>query len=130
MGLFKRDRPTPEQVEGMHEAFWNGPFKPPRIPDTPEARRVYECHSITRQVVDGASALMEDQAITPAELAEELGTNEFTVQHLLSGNELLQLPAIARLAAGLKAHVEVRLVPAIGGKWEDSAENNNPPTAL
>jgi len=130
MGLFNRNRPTPEQVEGMREAFWSDQPKPLRIPDTPEARRTYERWSYTHGVADDALAIMKDQAITPAALAEEMGTSEVTVQRMLSGGELLEATHIAGIAAGLRAHLEVTVVPAVGGKWENSAESNNPSTEI
>ena len=76
---------------------------------TPEARRRYEEERLILWATEAIYEAMEDQGLTRAQLAEQLGTSRSNITQLLSGSRNMTLRSLASLAyaCGLRARVDL-----------------------
>jgi transcriptional regulator with XRE-family HTH domain len=109
--------------EGYHEAQ---DTTPARVPDTYEARAAFERESLSLQILDAVQQYLNSYDYSQQAIAEELGITEGRVSQILSGEQNLTLKTLASLAAGLKGHFDIKLVPATGTPWEGGPKRRPP----
>lgn len=79
---------------------------------TPQERREHEADTLKVLTADTIALLMEDLAVSQAELARRLGTSAANVSKLLSGSQNLRLSTVAAMCHALGVRMEPRLSPA------------------
>jgi len=114
-----RKRLSARQREELRKAFWSAEDTTrTQVPDTYEGRLAYERESISSQILNAVHEYMAEHEITQHALATQLGVSEGRVSQVLSGEQNLTLRTLAAIAAALKAHFDIQLVPTVGGSWE------------
>ena len=114
-----RKRRDQRQLEILREGYNEAQDSTPaRVPDTYEARAAFERESLSLQILEAIQLHMNRYEFTQQGIARELGITEGRVSQILSGEQNLTLKTLASLAAGLKAHFDIKLVPATGSPWE------------
>lgn len=123
-----RKRRDQRQLDVLREGYEEAQDSTPaRVPDTYEARAAFERESLSLQVTGSFQQYMNERGYTQQEIARALGITEGRVSQILSGEQNLTLKTLASLAAGVKGHLEIKLVPATGSPWEGGPKQR--PTA-
>ena len=96
---------------------------------TPEARKRYEEERLILWTTEAICEAMEEQGLTRAQLAEQLGTSRSNITQLLSGSRNMTLRSLASLAyaCGLRAGIDLEeLTDSVFNPVEDHTVPVNP----
>jgi len=84
-------------------------------------REAYERARLSRDTATAISWYMEQEGVSPDELASRLGVSRGEVSYILSGPERISLRTLATVAAALGSYFRIELVPGERGRPREAA---------